>query len=54
MTNAFKYVRDKGIVTETEYPYKPVKQTCKQDGGPFKITSYIEIKTCNDLGNAIQ
>merc|ERR1712176_733492 len=29
MTNAFKYVMAKSITTEEEYPYKPVKQTCK-------------------------
>ena len=33
MDNAFKFVRDKGIVTEAEYPYKAVKQTCAKATG---------------------
>jgi C1A family cysteine protease len=31
MDNAFKYVKDHGIVHEDEYPYKAVKQTCSQE-----------------------
>jgi len=29
MDNAFKYVKDHGIVHEDQYPYKGVKATCK-------------------------
>ena len=54
MTNALKYVKDHGIVHQDEYPYKPVKQTCKINQGPFKVSGYTEIKNCNDLGNGIQ
>ena len=54
MTNALKYVKDHGLVHEDEYPYKPVKQTCKINQGPFKVSGYTEIKNCNDLGNGIQ
>lgn len=54
MTSAYKYVRDKGIVHEDEYPYKAVKQTCKQDSGAYKIGGYTEVKACTDLANAIQ
>ena len=53
MTSAFKYVRDKGIVHEDEYPYKPVKQACQKDSGDFKISGYTEVKNCNDLANAL-
>ena len=53
MDNAFKYVRDHGIVHEDEYPYKPVKQTCKIATGPFKISGYTDVKTCTALANAI-
>lgn len=54
MDNAFKYVRDHGIVQETEYPYKAVKQTCqKTAGGPFKISGFTDIKDCNTLANAV-
>lgn len=54
MTNALKFVKDKGIVHEDEYPYKAVKQTCKITTGPYKVSGYTEVKNCNDLGNAIQ
>ena len=53
MTSAFKYVRDKGIVHEDEYPYKAVKQTCQKDSGAFKIGGYTEIRDCNALANGI-
>ena len=53
MTSAFKYVRDKGIVHEDEYPYRAVKQTCKQDSGAFKISGYTEITNCNTLASEI-
>jgi C1A family cysteine protease len=53
MDNAFKYVKDHGIVTEAEYPYKAVKQTCKIDSGSFKISGFTDIKNCNDLANAL-
>ena len=53
MINAFKYVKDKGIVTEDEYPYKGVARACRADGGKFKISSYVNITNCNDLSTAI-
>ena len=54
MDNAFKFVRDNGIVTEAEYPYKAVKQTCKIATGAFKISGFTDVKSCTDLGNAVQ
>ena len=53
MDNAFKYIRDKGIVLESEYSYRAVKQTCSKDGGAFKISGYTDVTNCNDLANAI-
>ncbi len=53
MDNAFKFVRDHGIVHEDQYPYKAVKQTCSQNSGPFKISGFTDVKTCNDLATAI-
>jgi C1A family cysteine protease len=53
MDNSFKYIRDKGIVLESEYPYKAVKQTCSKDGGNFKISGYTDVTNCNDLSTAI-
>ncbi len=53
MDNAFKFVKDHGIVHEDEYPYKAVKQNCAKTGGAFKISGYTDIKNCNDLANAL-
>ena len=53
MDNAFKFVKDKGIVHEDQYPYKAVKQTCSQATGPFKISGYVDIKDCNTLATAV-
>jgi C1A family cysteine protease len=30
-----------------------VKQTCSQNGGPFKISGFTDIKDCNTLATAI-
>mgnify|MGYP000853958576 CR=1 FL=1 len=54
MDNAFKYVKDHGIVHEDEYAYKAVKQACaKPAGGPFKISGFTDIKDCNTLATAL-
>jgi len=53
MDNAFKFVKDHGIVHEDEYPYKAVKQTCSKNAGPFKISGFTDIKNCNDLASAV-
>lgn len=53
MDSAFKFVKDNGIVTESEYPYKAVKQTCTTPTGSFKISGFTDIKNCNDLATAL-
>lgn len=53
MDNAFKYVKDHGILHEDEYPYKAVKQTCSKNAGPFKISGFTDIKNCNDLASGV-
>jgi len=53
MDNAFKYVRDHGIVHEQDYPYVPKKNTCKIDKGDFKISGFTDVKNCNALASAI-
>lgn len=53
MDNAFKYVKDHGIVHEDEYPYVPKKNTCKIDQGPFKISGFTDVRNCNDLASAL-
>ena len=51
MNNAFKYVKDKGIAHENEYPYKAVKQTCKQNSGSYKISGYKGAGGCSGLAS---
>jgi len=53
MDNAFKYVKANGIVHEDEYQYKAVKQACKINAGPFKISGMTDIKDCNTLATAL-
>ena len=53
MDNAFKFVKDNGIVLEAEYPYKAVKQACAKPTGSFKISGFTDIKDCNTLTTAI-
>ena len=53
MDNAFKFVKDNGIVHEDQYPYKAVKGTCSQKTGPFKITGFTDINNCNTLASEL-
>ena len=53
MDNAFKFVKDNGIVHEDEYPYKAVKQACKNATGAFKISGFTDIKDCNTLATGV-
>ena len=54
MDNAFKYVRDHGIVEESDYAYTAKKGTCKQNSGPFKISGFTDVSGCTNLANALQ
>ena len=53
MSWAYYYVKDHGIVYESEYPYKAVKQTCKQNSGSFKISGHSTVRSCTTLATAI-
>jgi len=55
MDYAFQYVIAKGITTEAKYPYKAVDQTCKTQGGTFKISKYTDVASgnCNSLKTAV-
>ena len=53
MDDAFSYVRDKGITTQTDYPYVAKNQTCKKNSGHFKITNYTSITGCTNMLNAL-
>lgn len=48
------YVKDKGIASESEYPYTAKTGTCKVDGGSFKIGKVNKIKGCNQIQDSIQ
>lgn len=53
-TNAYNFVKDHGIATEQEYPYKDSQRSCSMEKGNFKISGHIEAKTCVSLANALQ
>lgn len=53
MNNAFKYVRDRGISLETEYPYKAVKQVCQKDAGDFRCGGFVDALGCTALSTAL-
>ena len=48
MDNAFRYVRDVGLTTETAYGYTGIDQTCKANCGYFHISSYNDVPAAND------
>lgn len=53
-SSALKYVKDKGLSTESEYPYTAKTGTCKKQGGSFKISSVSSVSSCSGLSNGIQ
>jgi C1A family cysteine protease len=53
MDNAFKFVRDHGITTESAYPYTPAKGNCKATTGAFKISGYTSDAGCTALANSL-
>ena len=53
--NAFRFVIDNGIVTESDYPYVAVwNPSCRISKGSFKISGFKNLITCQDLANEIQ
>jgi C1A family cysteine protease len=53
MTSSFNFVKDNGIVEDSQYPYVAVQQTCKIPTGPFKISGFTEVKDCNTQATAL-
>lgn len=47
MDNAFNFVIDHGITEEDNYPYIGYDESCQQDHGDFKISSYLDIPEGN-------
>lgn len=48
-----KYIRDKGVTTESDYPYVGKTETCKKQGGAHKVTSVLQTKGCTGMQNAL-
>lgn len=53
MRRALLYVKDNGIVEESDYPYKAVQGSCIKPKGDFKISGYVNITNCNELANGL-
>lgn len=53
MDYAFNYVKDKGISSESEYPYTAKDGSCRIDKGSFKNTGSVSIRNCNTLSTAL-
>jgi cathepsin L len=53
MTYAYKYIADKGVTTDSSYPYKGAYQKCAFDGGEYTIKGFKEMKDCTAIANAL-
>lgn len=53
MENGFDYIKDKGITTDSKYPYKGAYQKCVIDGGEYKVKGHVNIKDCTSLANSL-
>jgi hypothetical protein len=50
MTSTFKYIKDKGIHSAKDYPYRGVTQKCQTvTGKTWKVSGYSEGKVCDFL-----
>lgn len=52
-SSALKYVIANGIASGSEYPYVGKDQTCKKNGGSFKIGGQTSFASCNGLSSGI-
>eukprot|EP00825_Cyclidium_porcatum_P037131 TRINITY_DN403_c0_g1_i1.p1 TRINITY_DN403_c0_g1~~TRINITY_DN403_c0_g1_i1.p1 ORF type:complete len:313 (+),score=66.65 TRINITY_DN403_c0_g1_i1:272-1210(+) len=50
MDYAFQYVEAKGITTEAKYPYVGVDESCKVDGGDFKVKTHTDVTKADCTG----
>ena len=54
MRRALLYVKDNGIVEESDYPYTAAQgPACLKPKGDFKLSGYTNITGCNELANAL-
>jgi hypothetical protein len=49
----FKYLQEKGVTTEGNYPYVGKDQNCKKTGGSFTMPNYGWDVTCGGLYRAL-
>lgn len=52
-SSALNYVKDKGITSESDYPYKAHTNSCVKNGGDFHIAGYSSYSGCTNLANAL-
>jgi len=52
-SSALNYVKASGITTESAYPYAGKDQTCKTQGGAYKIAGFVSHSGCNGLTTGI-
>lgn len=53
IANAFRYIKDKKIATESAYPYVFKTMACATTTGTYAITSYLEARGCSALASAL-
>jgi C1A family cysteine protease len=51
--NALKYIQQNGITSGSAYPYVARDQSCKTQGGAWKISGYSSFSGCNGLASQI-
>ena len=53
-SSALKYAIANGMASSSEYPYVARDQTCKKNGGSFKIAGQSSYSGCSGLSNGVQ
>jgi len=48
------YIRDKGLTTAAQYPYKGIKNNCQKETGEFKPSyTHVEYNGCESIQNGL-
>jgi C1A family cysteine protease len=48
------YIREIGLTTEADYPYKAAKNVCQKQGGSYKPDyKHVEFNGCDDIKNGL-
>jgi len=51
MDSAFQYAIDKGLTTDSAYPYVAKDQKCAIDNGAYKLSKFVDVPGCDVLIN---